>query len=245
MKKIKISAVSYANTFPFLLGLEEYLQGDDYEITREVPSACAAKLIHQKADLGLIPIATIPLVPNAQIVSNYCIGAIGKVKTVLLMSKTKLGSITKVYLDSESRTSVQLVKVLAKHHWKKKWDYEILPKDYAHNPSIESMVLIGDKTQENLNFHYQYDLSEEWFNMTGKPFVFAAWVTNTALSLDFTTRFNNALEAGLKHITTAIDRYNKGITYDLEEYLKTYISYSLDKEKEEGLKLFLKYIEEL
>jgi len=240
--KIHISAVSYANTFPFLLGLEESLSGNDYEITRDVPSACAEKLINNKADIGLIPVATIPLVPNATIISEYCIGAIGAVETVLLMSKVPFEEIETVYLDTESRTSVQLVKVLAKYLWKKDWEYKTLPADYDSNESVNSMVLIGDKTKTIFNFPIIFDLSQAWTELTSKPFVFAAWVANKPIPQDFINRFNSALEFGVNNIPRAIEKYGMDLNYDLNNYLNNYISYPLDKDKQEGLSLFLEYL---
>lgn len=240
--KIHISAVSYANTFPFLLGIDEKLEGDDFEITRDVPSACAEKLINNNADIGLIPVATIPLVPNARIISNYCIGSIGAVETVLLMSKVPFEKIETVYLDTESRTSVQLVKVLAKHLWNKDWKYEILPDDYDSNEGVNSMVLIGDKTKTTSNFPIKIDLSEAWMELTSKPFVFAAWVANKPIPEDFLERFNSALEFGIANIPKAIEKYGTDLNYDLHNYLNNYISYPFDKAKEEGLNLFLDYL---
>ena len=239
---IKISAVSYANTYPFLLGLDEFMEGNDFTISRDVPSVCANKLISGEVDLGLIPVAMIPKVPNANIISDYCIGSIGKVNTVLLMSKVPLENITKVYLDGESRTSVNLVKVLAKKYWLKEWNYDSLPKDYSSNNEVESMVLIGDKTQELLDFPYQYDLSETWFEFTGKPFVFAVWVANKKLPQEFINRFNNSLKQGLDNIPRSIQKYNKSIKYNLEDYLNNFISYPFDNEKIEALELFLSLI---
>jgi len=218
------------------------MEGSDFTISRDVPSVCANKLINGEVDLGLIPVAMIPQVPKATIISDYCIGSIGKVNTVLLMSKVPLESIKKVYLDTESRTSVNLVKVLARKYWLTNWEYDNLPIDYATNKNIESMVLIGDKTQESLSFPYQYDLSEAWYNMTGKAFVFAAWVANKKLPQEFINRFNEALKQGLDRIPESIKKYNNGIKYNLEEYLSKYISYPFDNDKKEALKLFLSYI---
>lgn len=245
MKKIRISAVSYANTYPFLLGIEKYLNRGDFELSCDVPAVCAQKLITDEVDLGLIPVAGIPLIPDPQIITDYCIGSVGTVKTVLLMSKVPLEDITTVYLDKESRTSVNLIKVLAEKLWCKSWDYKELPSDFEQNQQITSMVLIGDKTQKVSTFPYQYDLSEAWFELTQKPFVFATWVTNKTLPEDFIKDFNLALQKGLEHIPEAIQKYNPGLDYNLEEYLKTYISYPFDKSKKVALDLFLGYLEEL
>ncbi len=242
INKINISAVSYANTFPFLLGIDDKLEGNDFQVSKDVPSVCAEKLINNEADIGLIPVATIPLVPNANIISKYCIGAIGAVETVLLMSKIPFENIKTVYLDSESRTSVKLVKVLAQNLWKKNWEYKTLPSDYETNEDINSMVLIGDKTKTTTNFPYITDLSKSWLELTSKPFVFAAWVANKEIPQDFINRFNTALEYGINNIPNSIKKYGAEIKYDLNNYLNNCISYPLDKEKMDGLNLFLNYL---
>ncbi len=242
MKKIKISAVSYANTYPFLYGIDKKLDSNLYEMSLDVPSECARKLKDKEVDLGLIPIAIIPEIENAKIISNYCIGADGPVKTVLLMSNIPLEKISTVYLDSDSRTSVQLLKTLSKEYWKTNWNYEILPKDFSGNSNIDSILLIGDKTQNSLPYKYVYDLALEWKSFTNKPFVFAAWVSNKELNIEFINQFNKALGFGINHINESINTYNKAINYNLQEYLTSYISYHLDKEKEAAMSLFLDYI---
>lgn len=242
MRKIKISAVSYANTYPFLYGMDKKLNADLYKLSIDVPSECARKLKDNEVDLGLIPVAVIPEINNATIISDYCIGANGKVKTVLLMSNVPLNEITKVYLDTESRTSVQLLKVLAKEYWGKNWKYDKLPSDFKNKKDIETILLIGDKTQQKLPYKYIYDLSHEWEQFTGKPFVFAAWVSNKTLPKEFIDDFNNAILYGLEHVSESITKYNTNHKYDLNEYLTNYISYNLDTSKKEALNLFLQLI---
>jgi len=241
MKRIKISAVSYANTYPFLYGIKKMLNSKYYDLSIDVPSECARKLENNEVDLGLIPVAKIPDITNAKIVSDYCIGANGAVKTVLLMSKIPLSEIKTVYLDSDSRTSVQLLKTLARNYWKTEWNYEILPKDFATNSNIDSILLIGDKTQKDLPYKYIYDLASTWKDFTGKPFVFAAWVANKNLDNNFIQDFNSSLKYGIDNIKESINEYNLQHNYDLYEYLTKYISFDLSKQKKEALALFLNY----
>ena len=118
MQKLRISAVSYLNSLPFVYGIKNSGFLKNIELSLDVPSVCADKLISGKADIGLVPVAAIPLIKNARIVSDFCIGADGKVQSVLLISRKPLQEIQKVYLDLESRTSVGLAKVLAKEYWK-------------------------------------------------------------------------------------------------------------------------------
>ena len=243
-KSVKISAVSYANTYPFLYGIEQGIPKSQIELSLDVPAVCAAKLISGEVDLGLIPVAELPKVPNAQIVSDYCIGAVGAVKTVLLMSRVPMNEIKQVYLDPESRSSVNMVRILATHFWQKDWEWLPAPEDFPRPDAHPSIVLIGDKTYASRpDYPYIYDLSAEWMKFTGKPFVFAAWVSNKPLAEDFIRAFNQALSFGLHNIDAALDVYaDVAVKDELRNYLNNYISYELDAAKREGMELFLNYL---
>src|SRR5450759_4990834 len=123
MDKIRISAVKYANTYPFIYGLIE--SGFDKKAILETdhPADCAAKLISGKVDIGLIPVAALPLLKEHHIISDFCIGAIGNVRTVLLLSNCPFDEIETILLDYRSRSSVNLTKVLAKNSWKKEFKW--------------------------------------------------------------------------------------------------------------------------
>ncbi len=242
---VRISAVSYANTFPFIYGIENKLPAASYKMSLDVPAECARKLIAGEVDLGLIPVAEISRVPGAVIVSDFCIGAVGEVKTVLLMSRLPLDEIREVYLDPESRSSVNLVKVLARYHWKKDWEWKAADDDFPNPGKHRSIVYIGDKTYaRRKDYPYIYDLSEHWMDFSAKPFVFAAWVANRPLPQSFIEDFNKALSFGLDNIEAALDVYAEvSQKEELRNYLNNFISYGLDKEKREGMELFLKYLQ--
>ena len=115
---------------------------------------------------------------NYEIISDYCIGAVGKVKTVVLFSQVPLNQITKIYLDTHSRTSVNLVKVLAREYWKINPEWEQWDETQTNSLPV-SAVMIGDKTFAMVQqYRYTYDLAEEWQDFTNLPFVFACWVAN-------------------------------------------------------------------
>ena len=119
MDKIRISAVKYANTYPFIYGIMESGFYKKVILETDHPADCAAKLISGRADIGLIPVAALPLLKEYYIISDYCIGANGNVKTVMLLSNCSFDEIKTIYLDYRSRSSVNLTKVLAKNSWKK------------------------------------------------------------------------------------------------------------------------------
>jgi chorismate dehydratase len=140
MEKIRISAVRYANTYPFIYGLTESGFDKKAIIETDHPSDCAAKLISGRSDLGLIPVAAIPLLKEYHIIGDYCIGADGKVRTVQIMSNSPFKDVEKVYLDYRSRTSVNLVKVIARRFWKKDFTWVNTSKDFVLNTKTSTVT---------------------------------------------------------------------------------------------------------
>ncbi|MBA3972463.1 MAG: menaquinone biosynthesis protein, partial [Bacteroidetes bacterium] len=177
MQKIKISVVSYLNSKPFIYGLKHSSLMDQIDLELDIPAVCAQKLKERKVDIGLVPIAILPELTEKYIISDYCIGAVGKVASVMLYSDVPLEEIKFVLLDYQSRTSVALVKVLAKKFWKIKPEWINAGVDYENKISGSmAAVIIGDRTFGlNDKYRYAYDLAEEWQKFTGLPFVFACW----------------------------------------------------------------------
>jgi len=248
--KIKISAVSYLNTLPFLYGLNNSGILDNFVFELDIPSICAKKLIDDQVDIALIPVAGIPYVKNPVFISNYCLGAYKQVKSVILFSDVPLEQIESVYLDYQSRTSVNLVQVLALKHWKinPKWinSFEGFETEISGR---KAGVIIGDRTFSiKKDYKYVYDLSMEWYNLTGLPFVFATWVANKPIYDEFVDQFNRALQFGLDHIDLVVKEYvqmNPDSKIDLKDYLTNNISYLLDEPKKKSIKLFYQYMIEL
>lgn len=251
MSFIKISAISYLNTLPFLYGLKrsEYIK-ENCKIDLDIPSVCAEKLRSGHADVGIVPIAVLPQLKKYQIISDYCIGAIGNVKSVLLLSEVPLIQIRKIILDYQSRTSVALVKILASKLWNIAPEWLDGEKGYESDINYTTAaVVIGDRAMELTGkFKYSYDLSAEWKNLTGLPFVFACWVSVIDINEEFQLEFNSALKHGLSSIHEVIDEYkSSGNTefFNLEEYYTKNVSYLLDSDKKRAMELFLRYALEL
>ncbi len=243
MDLLRISAVSYLNTFPFVFGLKESGLLQNFTLELDVPSICAEKLKNGLADVALIPVAALHEMGHYHYISDYCIGAVGPVKTVLLLSKVPLEQISHVALDFDSRTSVDLVKVLAKNHWKISPHWTNLKSDQAVSMhEIESLVAIGDKTFKlRNNFRYVYDLAEAWIDWTGLPFVFAVWVSRENLPDDTIFRFTRALAYGISHKRECIEYFRDKLPGcdDCLAYLEHNISYEFDARKKAGLEKFL------
>ena len=119
MEKTRVSIVSYLNSKPFLYGLKNSLLADKIELSLDIPSKVAAKLTYNQADVGLIPVAGLEDLENYRIISDYCIGSVGKVKTVVLVSDVPLEKIETILMDYQSEVRYYWQKYLAKFYWKK------------------------------------------------------------------------------------------------------------------------------
>lgn len=249
MDKIKISIVSYLNSKPFVYGIENSPLLDEIDLQLDIPSVCAQKLIEGKVDIGLIPVAILPLLKEKYIISDYCIGAVGKVASVMLYSNVPLNEITTVLLDYQSRTSVTLVKVLASQFWKIAPEWVGAGEDFENKiEGTVAAVIIGDRTFAiGDKYKYVYDLAEEWEKFTGLPFVFACWTANKKLPEAFLNKFNSALKSGLDNRDVLIKDLEKGGKYqtDIATYLKKNIDYDYNASKKEALELFLSYMQTL
>ncbi len=247
MNQLRISAVSYLNTFPFVYGIIESGFLTNFRLSLEVPSLCAEKLKNGDADISLVPVAALPEINRFHYISDFCIGAVGEVKTVLLLSKVPLNQITRIYLDFDSRTSVELVKVLARHHWHISPQWQNLKAGQAATgQDIESLVAIGDKTFEiRQHFPYVYDLAKAWISFTGLPFVFAAWVSREKLPDDVLSQFTRAIAFGISHKRECLEYFRDKLPgcNDCLSYLEHNISYDFDEKKKEGLNAFLSLIQ--
>ena len=246
MELLKISAVSYLNTFPFVYGIRESGLLTNYHLELDIPSICARKLKDNEVDVALIPVGALSDLPSYQFVADFCIGAVNKVKTVLLLSHMPLDQITEIGLDYDSRTSVQLVKVLAKYFWKIAPEWKnLLPGQVSKDDAPEAIVAIGDKTFGMVKkYPYCYDLADEWIKFTSLPFVFAAWVSNKPVPEESKKALNDALEFGVKHIKETLGYFRDRLPADEDcySYLTRNISFFLDEEKKKGLNLFLDYL---
>jgi chorismate dehydratase len=242
LKKIRVAAVSYLNTKPLLYGIKRHPVIDTIDLIEDYPSRIAQMLIDGEVDVGLIPVAATLKLKEWNIVTDYCIGSIGPVASVCIFSQEPIESIKKVYLDYQSRTSVNLAKVLLKEYWGKEVEFiDAKGEDFRSQINGDTAgVVIGDRAlEQRLHSRYIYDLGEHWMKFTGLPFVFAAWIANKELPKEFVSVFNEANSIGFKHLDEVIQE-NPFPVFDLRKYYTECISYDLSEEKRKGLALFLK-----
>ncbi|MFD0750086.1 menaquinone biosynthetic enzyme MqnA/MqnD family protein [Mucilaginibacter calamicampi] len=247
MEKIKISAVSYTNTKPFIYGIQHTAIIDKIELSLDIPADCAQKTIDNKVDIGLIPVAATLNMPYWNIVADYCIGAKGAVNSVFIFSNCDIHSIKRLQLDPESRTSNNLARVLLKNYWKVAPELITNDPEYSNlSDSETAFVQIGDRTfGKKDKYAYAYDLAGEWEKFTGLPFVFAAWIANKPVPQTFVDEFNEALKYGLQHREALFAEIPARADFDIHDYLMNKIDFDLTEEKRKALHLFLEYLKAL
>jgi chorismate dehydratase len=173
---IRLGAVGYLNARPLTWALDR--APDRWRIRYDFPSVCSALLKAGEVDLGLVPSIDYLDTADYRLVPSVGIGSRGPVASVALFTRMPIESVRRIALDTSSRTSVALVKVLCRHR------FHIEPEFVPHGPDLGAMtresdaaLLIGDPALEADPSAFglqKIDLGAEWTAMTGLPFIYAA-----------------------------------------------------------------------
>lgn len=234
---LRVSVVDFLNARPLTWGLlHEPPPG--VEVSRDVPSVCAARLAAGEADVGLIPSIEYQRIPGLRVVPELGIAAASEVRSVLLVSDVSREKIRSVSLDPASRTSAALTRILLKRV------YGIEPK-YRDEPSdaSDARLIIGDPAMKTrLNGHVVLDLAAEWRAFSGHPFVFAFWaVRETASTAEVAALLRRSYEAGRSNFAAMVreESASSGLSEPIvEDYLRHALHYELNRGDLEGLRLF-------
>ncbi len=228
------------NTRPLLYGVKQSGLMDRISLIEDHPASIGEKLLNGSIDIGLIPVALIPQLEESYIITDYCIGTEGEVASVALFSEVPLEDADTLLLDYQSRTSVNLVKILLKEYWGK--HIELVEGGVDFRDKIKGKtagIVIGDRAFEQRKIsRFAYDLGSAWKALTGLPFVFAAWVANKPVDPDFIDAFNRANAYGVNHLDEVLKTVQFD-NYDMRYYYSTNLSYELNEAKRKGLALFL------
>lgn len=231
-----------------LYGLERLPIKEQIELTGDYPALVAKQLQEGEIDLGLIPIAALADLKNYQIAGSHCISTETEAASVAIFSKVPIEKVDRIVLDYQSRTSVALAKILFRKYWKKEVAWEAA-EDETYIDSIEGAragVIIGDRAlRARSRFEYIYDLGSYWRKLTGLPFVFAAWISTSALPEPFIKEFDEANAEGLAHLEEVLSEVPYQVGYDLREYYTNNMNYKLTEEKRKSIQLFLEELSEL
>jgi chorismate dehydratase len=254
----RIGCVGYLNAKPLIEGLEGLATPEAPVVRLDVPSALVADLERGEVDIALCPV--IDYYRSKQslvIVPVGCIASDGPTQTVRLFSQTPIESIKRVHADTDSHTSVALLRVLLDEMYRLR--PEVLKFDARGGngdgsaDSPETMLLIGDKVVNDAPsaqaYPYQLDLGEAWKQLTGLPFVFAVWMAHRDTRLgDLPQVLDRQRQVNAKQIEAIADRHAVSHGWKIEQarnYLGGVLSYGVGAEHLEAIERFARYAEGL
>jgi chorismate dehydratase len=236
---LRLGVVSYLNAAPLVYGLE----GEPgFALIRDVPARIADRLHAGQLDLGMIPSIEYAFGEYA-IVPGIAIASRGAVRSVSLYHRAPLERVSRIALDTSSRTSVALLKVLLQQRLGRQPEcVEMAPDVPAMLEACEAALVIGDRALDFEGDLPRLDLGEEWRRQTGLPFVYAFWAGPAAsLGAARVARLQEALRAGLSRLGEIAASYNghdAGRRARNEAYLRSNIVFALGTEELAGLREF-------
>ena len=248
---VRLGAVGYLNARPLTWALDR--DPDRWDVRYDVPSVCAALLQAGTVDLGLIPSIEYLAEPDYRLVPGVGIGSAGPVASVAVYTRVPVERIRSLALDTSSRTSVALIRVLCHHR------FRIAPELVPHGPDLAAMIarhdaglLIGDPALDADHAALglrKIDLGEEWAAMTGLPFVYAAWTGRAgAVDAGDVAALQAAQAEGMRNRETIAVEYGRGrpgVAARAAAYLRDNVRYGLGPDEVTGLQRFLDHAADL
>jgi len=250
---VRLGAVGYLNARPLVYQLD---RSPNFSLRFDVPSRCADLLHEGGIDVGLIPSIEYLRGNPLSIVPGLAIASRGPVTSVMLYTTRPMIDVRSIAMDTSSRTSVALVRVLCA-----KW-FNITPSFEPLGPDLETMLdrhdaalLIGDIAlfQSPVTSHQSpvevIDLGQAWFERTGLPFVYAFWAGKPdALTPALVKELQDTRDRGVaeaeavarEYLADRPDRQALGA-----RYLRDNIKYYFGDDERAGLELFYRYAAEI
>ncbi len=229
MTKLRISIVQYLNTAPLVWGFTNGPLQGKYDLSFTVPSQCAEDLRLGRADVAIIPAIEYQRIPGLAILPDIAIASKNQVRSLLIVAKKPIEQVTTFALDSSSRSTQVLTRILCAEKWRIDPQFaEALPDlpEMLHN--ADAALLIGDPALcvslciekdswqgapgqticqaatlgiTSSELLYVYDAVAEWRAMTGRAAVLAVWAAPTELATaELNADFQASRDFGLSHL---------------------------------------------
>jgi len=244
--RLRVAAVGYLNARPLYEGLDREPASERVRLDCALPSEVARRIAEDEADVALMPVAAAASIGDLRIVRGAAIGARGAVRSVVLVSDVPIERVDELALDLSSRTSVILARLVMRARLGGRE-----PK-LVGRPARDAIdaiggtrgaLVIGDPALEvEGRFRHVLDLGQAWWEMTGLPFVFAAWCGRAgAVSAEDERLFERAKAAGVEHRDAIATEHARrtGLPVDsLRAYLRDAIRYDLGDDERRGLERF-------
>jgi chorismate dehydratase len=257
MKSVRLGAVGYLNARPLVYRLEREPR---FRVRYDVPSLCARLLHAGEIDVGLIPSIEYLRGGPYRIVPHLAIASRGPVASVAIYTTRPMADVTSIAMDTSSRTSVALVRVLCVRQFKISPRIETRGPDPADMLShCDAALIIGDNALfltpsadgrlPGIDAVVEkIDLGDTWSRATGLPFVYAFWAGRPdAIGQADVAALQHARDEGVKRFDELAGEY----LADHPErqrlgaaYLRNNIKYDLGDAERAGLELFYRYAAE-
>jgi len=240
---VRVSAVSFLNARPLIHGLDH--RADLFALDHDLPSACAARLHAGEVDLGLIP-AIEYLAGDYRLVPGMAIGSDGPILSVAVFTTVPIERVRRLALDTSSRTSATLCRILCARLW------EVAPVFTPAAPDLPAMLadadaalVIGDpalRIDPAAAGVEKIDLGAAWRTLTGLPFVYAAWTGRpgvlSPLHLDALAAARDCGLAARAAIAAEAAGGDPALAAALAAYLRDNLTYTFGDRDRAGMERF-------
>lgn len=246
---LRLGLHDFLNAQPLLISLTRQADSLGLRLVLDTPAGLADRLRAGELDAAMIPsIEYLKDAPALRLLPGVCIASRGPVDSVRLAAKEPLHAVRTLAVDRRSKTSAALLTLL----FSKRLSKGVVFKPMDPDPDrmlgeCDAALVIGDPAlalptdQPGLTL---YDLSEEWFQRTGKPFVHAVLAVRRRVHLKPETLagLQAAKAEGLKRldeIAASPGIRSLGLpAAAVREYLTQKIRYGLGAEELDGLTHF-------
>jgi len=198
------------------------------EVVWDHPKNLVGRLKSGEVEVALVPVWEVLTNPGYRVIDGVAVGSRGEVRSVAVFHDKPLADCDSITLTRHSMTSVQLWRLVAERKLK------VTLKEVKAG---EARLLIGDEALvewKRKKGKGLTDLGKEWWDWTGKPFVFAVWAVGPKAQLG-TGEFHQFRQACLAGIER---RGDLAEGEEERDYLTNCIQYGLGKEEKEGLMEF-------
>jgi len=247
----RVCAVSFLNTAPLVWGMLHGPQQGHFDLEFRLPGECADRMASGEADIGIVPCFELTR-QDLDVIPGAGIACHGPVRSILLVSRRPAAQIRTLAVDSSSRTSVELARVILERRYGA--EYTAI----AHAPDLDAMLrqadaalIIGDPALrlDPARLPYEvHDLGGEWVEMTGLPMVFAVWAARKGVATpEVAQAFLGSCRYGREHIEeiVAAESAPRGFAPEMvRDYLTRHIVHELGDRDYAGMELFLRLARE-
>lgn len=242
--KLRVAAADFLNSRPLTV---EVAADDFFDFTWVVPSEGARRLVEGEADIALLPVAALAEIGGLEVVPGPCIGANGRVDSVVIVSEVPLDQIERLYVDNASRTSVVLARIYLEAIGRSDVPFVRMESREVLEQvgGTDAGLLIADIAFEySEQFTYRHDLGDVWKRLTGEPFVFAVWAAAPGiLTEEVIERINRRFWDGLARKHKIVDDFAAEHSVDrsrVASYLDERIQYNLNRDAWNGMQEFFR-----